>query len=271
VAKVEGNSDFASRYWPLLEQWAEYLREVGWDPSEQLCTDDFTGPMAHNANLSAKAICALGAFAQLCELRGDPDAARRWNETALGWVDQWVDAAYDNGHYRLAFDQPNTWSQKYNLVWDRLLGLGLFPRNVVREEMDHYLSVQLEYGLPLDSRATSAKLDWIFWTACLTGEREDRDRLLTPAYRFVNETFDRVPLTDWYDAATARRKGFMARPVVGGLFMPALMDEKVRAHWSSAGENHTGDWAPFPIGATTNAVPADPEEQPARLEPATTE
>jgi hypothetical protein len=266
LSKVEGNTAFADRYWPLLEQWANYLKDCGWDPGEQLCTDDFTGPMPHNVNLSAKAICALGAFGQLCEMRGDPDAARRWNDTALDWVDQWVDAAYNSGHYRLAFDQPNTWSQKYNLVWDRLLGLGLFPSNVIREEMDHYLRSQLEYGLPLDSRDTFTKLDWIVWTACLTGDRADQDQLLEPTFRFLNETFERVPMTDWYYADTARQRGFQARPVVGAVFMPALMDAELRAKWSKAGENYLRDWAPIPIPVETKAPAAEPlpeESEPA--------
>ncbi|MCU0770998.1 MAG: DUF4965 domain-containing protein [Verrucomicrobia bacterium] len=261
LAKVEGNAAFAGAYWPLLETWAGYLKDAGWDPAEQLCTDDFTGPMPHNVNLSAKAICALGAFGQLCEQRGDPDAARRWQELVRGWVDRWVDAAYSRGHYRLAFDQPDTWSQKYNLVWDRFLGLNLFPSNVVREEMDHYLKVQLKYGLPLDSRASFTKLDWIFWTACLTGEREDMDRLLAPAFKFVNETFDRVPMTDWYMADTARRKGFQARSVVGGLFMPALLDEGLRTKWSKEGEDYRKGWAPIPIPSAAPATNA-PGPQP---------
>lgn len=274
LSKVEGNTAFADRYWPLLEQWANYLKDRGWDPGEQLCTDDFTGPMPHNVNLSAKAICALGAFGQLCEMRGDPDAARRWNDTALGWVDQWVDAAYNSGHYRLAFDQPNTWSQKYNLVWDRLLGLDLFPSHVIREEMDHYLRSQLDYGLPLDSRDVFTKLDWIAWTACLTGERADQDQLLKPAFKFINETFDRVPLTDWYMADTARQKGFQARPVVGAVFMPALMDAELRAKWSRAGENYLRDWAPIPIpiAVETNAPAVQsPAEESEPEQPSATE
>lgn len=251
VALIEGDADFADSYWPLLEEWAEYLGETGWNPGEQLSTDDFTGPMAHNANLSVKSICALAAFAQLCELRGDTDAHERWRTLALDWVDVWLDEAYENGHYRLAFDQPGTWSQKYNLVWDRLLGLNLFPNNVTREEMDHYLAMQLEYGVPLDSRDTLTKLDWICWTACLTGDRADQDAMILPVFKFLNETRYRVPMSDWYDAATADRRGFQARPVVGGLFMPALLNEKVRTKWSSQGEDHLRDWAPIPISTTT--------------------
>jgi len=53
-----------------------------------------------------------------------------------GW--EWEVMAKEGDHYKLAFDAPGTWSQKYNLVWDQLLGLGLFDPNVKRTELSFY-------------------------------------------------------------------------------------------------------------------------------------
>jgi hypothetical protein len=246
IAKLDGNADFANRYWPALERWANYLKKEGFDPANQLCTDDFAGHLAHNVNLSAKAICGLGAFAQLCELRGDKEQAAEFRKVAEEFAARWVKEADDGDHYRLAFDKPGTWSQKYNLVWDKVLGLNLFPDEVLQKEMAYYLKKQNRFGLPLDSRKDYTKLDWILWTATLTHDPKHMEALVGPVYAYLGGTPDHMPLSDWYDTKNARKVGFTARPVVGGVFMQMLQKPELWKKW--AGRDHTkaGNYAPMP-------------------------
>jgi len=233
IAKMEGNADFAGRYWPVLTTWAEYLRDKGFDPENQLSTDDFAGHLAHNVNLSAKAIIAIGAFAQLSSLRGDQALAAEYRRLAEQFAARWVTEADAGDHFRLAFDQPATWSQKYNLVWDRVLDLHLFPAAVAQKEMAFYRRTQGRYGLPLDNRRLYTKLDWITWTATLTGSRADFEALVTPVFDFLNATPHRVPMSDWYWTHDATKAGFQARSVVGGVFLKLLYDGSVWKKWAS--------------------------------------
>ena len=222
LAQAEGKPDFAVRYWELLTRWAAYLKEKGFDPENQLCTDDFAGHLAHNTNLSLKAILALRSYAWLCEKTGRKAEAKEYLQISEGFAKDWVAKADDSDHFRLAFDRPGTWSQKYNLVWDKILGFNLFPASVARKELDFYLKTQLKYGLPLDNRKTYTKLDWLFWTATLADDAATFNRLTDPAFAFLNETPDRIPMTDWYWTKDAKQRGFQARSVVGGVFIKAL-------------------------------------------------
>ncbi len=115
IAKDDGNPAFVATWWKQLTQWEVYLEKYGNDPEDQLCTDDFMGHLAHNANLSVKAILAIGAYADLCRMRGDAANADRIMNLAKGYAEHWVKVADDGGHSLLAFDKPHTWSQKYNL------------------------------------------------------------------------------------------------------------------------------------------------------------
>lgn len=226
LARAEGNVGFAKKHEKTLSTWAKYLLEKGLDPENQLCTDDFAGHLAHNANLSLKAILAIGAWGQLCEKLGRPEESKQFLSAAREMAGKWLTLAGDGDHFRLAFDRPGTWSQKYNLVWDTLLGLNLFPPQLAKTELAFYLRRQNRYGLPLDNRRTYAKLDWTVWTATLAGSRSEFEALVKPLLLWVEETPTRVPLTDWYETTDGKQVGFQARSVVGGLYLPVL-----KAHW----------------------------------------
>jgi hypothetical protein len=233
LAKVEGNADYAQKYWPQITKWAEYLKEKGLDPANQLSTDDFAGHLAHNANLSIKAILALGSYGLLCEMTGHKAEASAYHQTASDFAQKWITLASEGDHYKLAFDQPGTWSQLYNLVWDKLLGLNLFPSDVARKEIAFVKTKLNPYGLPLDNRKTYTKLDWELWTATLAENQPDFEAIVAPSYQFANDSPTRVPLTDWYDTITAKQQGFQARSVVGGLFLKMLSDPEVWKKYAS--------------------------------------
>ena len=222
MAAALNDKSLTTKYWPTLSKWAHYLLDKGLDPENQLCTDDFAGHLAHNANLSIKAIVALGGYAKLCATMGDAVQASEFHAKAKAMATKWVSMAREDDHFKLAFDQSNTWSQKYNLVWDRLLDLGLFDPSVAKVETAFYLKKLNEFGLPLDSRKDYTKLDWCVWTACLTKDRSAFDPQIKPLYDWLSKTASRVPLTDWYDTKTNHMIGFQARSVVGGLFIPML-------------------------------------------------
>ncbi len=236
MTHAQGNTDFAARYWPLLTQWAEYLLDKGFDPENQLSTDDFAGHLAHNTNLSIKAIEALAAYSQLAAKLGDSKAAAKYDAAAKSMAAKWGPLAADSSHYRLAFDKANTWSQKYNLVWDNILSLKMFPAAIAEQEVAFYKTHINTYGLPLDNRATYTKLDWTIWSATLARNPADFEALVHPIFQFLNKTTDRVPMTDWYDTVSAREVGFQARSVVGGVYIKALADPALWKKWANRGK-----------------------------------
>lgn len=230
LSRVEGTADFAKPYLPVLARWAEYLKEHGVDPTNQLCTDDFAGHMARNVNLSAKTCVAFGAYAELLRDAGLQEEAAVWRKVAEEAASRWMTLAGVDGGRKaapLTFDGGDTWSQKYNLVWDRVLKLKLFPESLFEAEMNVYKGKLGKYGLPLDSRRTYTKLDWTVWSACLTGRRADFDAVMGPVYAWGQTPAgaSRVPVSDWYETTNGKTMGMHTRTVVGGVWMPMLMEK----------------------------------------------
>lgn len=203
----------AKQYRTLLDTWVQYLVKYGEDPNEQLCTDDFAGHLAHNVNLAAKAIVGVACYARLT---GEEAYAKQ----AKAMAGHLLEKIGDKGNTPLTLDGQG-WSMKYNLLWDKVLGLGLMPESFYAAETASYLPRINTYGLPLDSRADYTKSDWICWTARMADDAAVRTALIAPIAKELRETTSRVPFSDWYDTKTGRYVAFIARSVQGGIF--ALM------------------------------------------------
>lgn len=225
VCMLDGDIAFALPYMKLLEQWAKYLLFNGEDPGEQLCTDDFAGHLSHNANLSVKAIMGIEAFARLKRQQGMAEDADKYHETAKNMAANWEKRAEAGDHYVLAFGNPDTWSLKYNLVWDLIFGSGLFSGKVFETELSFYTQKANTYGVPLDGRKNYTKSDWILWCAAMSRDGLQKRQLIEPVAAYLEKSASRVPFSDWYETDTGEYCHFIARSVQGGIFMPMFMEK----------------------------------------------
>ena len=212
ACKYLNDTSFFEENKTVLKKWADYLKEFGYDPGNQLCTDDFAGHLNHNCNLSIKAILGICAYGHLS---GD----NSYIEIAKEYAKKWEKEASTKLGTKLTFDNEDGWSLKYNMVWDNLLGYGIFSDEVKKNEIKLYKSKMNRYGVPLDSRKDYTKLDWLMWSTLIWKDSEYFNDVCSSVINMINETPDRVPLSDWYDTKTAIHCEFKNRTVVGGLFI----------------------------------------------------
>ena len=225
IALAEGNAEFAKAHMETLKGWCEYLIKYGDDPENQLCTDDFAGHLAHNCNLSLKAIMGIMGMSILYDMLGDEAEAEKYKKIAKEKADSWTKRAKnDDGSYKLAFDKDGSYSMKYNMVWDKIWGTKLFSDKVYKNEIASNIAHFNKYGLPLDSRCDQTKSDWLVWTATMAKNQTEFKKFIAPLWNFYNDTPDRVPMTDWYDTVAGTLIGFIHRTVQGGLFIKMLDD-----------------------------------------------
>ena len=222
VCAAKKDDSYAQKHYDILTQWANYLVKCGFDPENQLCTDDFAGHLAHNCNLSVKAIEGLAAWAQILARLGKKDESEYYRAKAEEFAREWEKTAFDGDHYKLAFDKEGSWSLKYNMVWDNLLDLHVFDKKVIETEIKYYLTKVNVYGVPLDVRSDYTKSDWQMWTTVLSDSKEYLDAVVDAMYNMLENTRDRVPFTDWYFTSTPYMRGFQNRTVQGGLFINLL-------------------------------------------------
>lgn len=210
----------------LLEHWVGYLLRYGSDPGDQLCTDDFAGHLAHNSNLAAKAIMGIEAYSIILRRFGRSAEAEQYHLKAAAMALDWQKRALCGDHTVLCFGDTDTWSLKYNLIWDQLFGSGLFPETLYKGEIEAYLARRNKFGVPLDSRKDYTKTDWVMWAASFADDSGTVERFAEPLADFLAKAPRRTPFSDWIDTKTAEQQGFQNRTVQGGIFMPLL-----KKHW----------------------------------------
>lgn len=225
ICRIEDDYAIAEENIDLLEQWSRYLEEYGEDPENQLCTDDFAGHMPHNVNLAIKAVMGLSGYADILRALGNEGEAERVFAIAGRFAESiCARAKNSDGSCRLAFDRPDTFSLKYNAIWDKLWKTGLFDSDFYCGEIERYKKEALPYGVPLDSRSKYTKSDWELWAACLAEDNADFRYFVHLIYAAFDTMHTRVPMTDWYYADISEMVMFRHRTVQGGLFLKLLME-----------------------------------------------
>ncbi len=219
----DGDTEFFRSNISLAEKWVEYLVQYGLKPENQLCTDDFAGHLKNNINLAIKATVGIAAYAGLTAAIGAAQIGEKYKRIAEDFAAEITVFGERHGHLPLTWDSDeSTFSLKYNLAFDKIWKLGLFPQSLLEREVDCYLQRLERYGVPLDSRADYTKSDWLMWAASLTDDTEKKKKLIRALDAFLKEAPERMPFGDWYGAKDGLCPSFRARSVVGGCFVLLL-------------------------------------------------
>ena len=216
--------DYIRKKIPYLRKWCEYLIEKGLVPERQLCTDDFMEHLDKNVNLAIKSVVAIRAFAGIAERFGED--GERYRTIAKERATE-IQTLNENRHMPLSFDdEGDSYSMKYNLLWDKLLGFGLFEEAVVEREVALCIDHMEAYGFPLDSRTKLTKTDWMMWMAALSDDSIVVERVIQSLSAYLrSEGAKGKPFPDLYDCETGETKQFVNRTVQGSMFVLLLKNK----------------------------------------------
>ena len=215
------DKSLAREQFDLLAKWVKYLEECGLSPENQLCTDDFAGHLAGNVNLTIKALVGIEAFSLICRALGKEELAEEYENKARTFADAFR-VKVGPHILPLSYGGTDTFSIKYNILFDKLFGFSLIGQEVCEAETAYYIQKSNRFGVPLDTREDYTKADWILWAAALTDDREKCEVLYGPVVNYLAQTPSRVPFGDWYDSTRGDIVHFINRSVVGGCFAPLL-------------------------------------------------
>lgn len=159
------NCSLVKRNFGTLKKWVKYLEKYGLQPENQLCTDDFAGHLANNVNLSIKALVGIESFSIICKTLGKDELAEDYFHRAERFAEQIKEFA-GKDVMPLAYKMKNSYSVKYNILFDKLFGFNLIGKEICERETNYYITKNKRFGVPLDNRESYTKADWILWAFC---------------------------------------------------------------------------------------------------------
>lgn len=218
-----GDFKFLRENADLLSKWADYLVAKGILLENQLSTDDFGGPLSNNVNLAIKSVIAIALWSKMLE-QIQPGEGKNYLETARRLAKDLELRADTGDHTALTIEDRESWSLKYNLVWDKLFKLNLFSKELYEKEIAFYKKRLNKYGVPLDSRKTYTKSDWLIWAASLDETAESVKLFSKALADMLKDSLTPVPFGDWYDTINGEAIQFRHRSVQGALWMPLYMN-----------------------------------------------
>lgn len=214
-----GDFKFLRENADLLSKWADYLIGKGVILENQLSTDDFGGTLSKNVNLAMKSVIAVALWGRMLD-EIQPGEGKQYIQAAKSLAKELELRADVGDHTALTIDDRESWSLKYNLIWDKIFKLDLFSEGMYSREIAFYKKRLNKYGIPLDSRKTYTKSDWLIWSASLDGTNSLLKLSAKAIADMLNDSPTALPFGDWYDTISAEAIEFRHRTVQGALWMP---------------------------------------------------
>ncbi|KAH7107239.1 DUF1793-domain-containing protein [Auriculariales sp. MPI-PUGE-AT-0066] len=230
-----GDASLIEDYYGILTTFADYLIDTTLSPAAQPSISEtlWIQPDAKQSNLAIAGIIAVAAMSKLSNAKGDATAGEKYRNTADSLVEEWSRLAIskDGTHYVYQYDSDESWMSMYNLLDDKLLGLGIVPPNTftIQEEWykgriaKMYQNNPDRYPLQLFWKRGWTLTEATIWVSGMIDNVLTRDELLKGVYGQMGNGLSDRPTSDWFDVVPVSGHNFTARPHVGGHFSSLVL------------------------------------------------
>lgn len=224
--KLTGDDTWAQSHRKLFQQFADYLKTSGLNPSLQYDTVDSISATAKQTNLAITSAIGLKAYGALTGNQTYTRAAQSFASTiytqGLG-TNLNSNGKFTKGtpqHFTYNYGMSTSWGTVFNLFPDQYLNLSTFPTAAVSMQCSWYMSQATSVGIPYASvQDDIANGMWDMWIAatCPT----DVDTIIGFEHAFFTNGKNTVPFADRFYVTGSQAGTFVtarARPTLGTTF-----------------------------------------------------